>query len=52
MKWIKVHDQDNGGYIIHEVKCPVCNTKETYINDKIPSFCYLCQERMVDDEEA
>lgn len=52
MKWIKLSDYEGGHIPVHEVKCPICNSHETYIGDKIPSFCYVCEERMVDDEET
>lgn len=43
-EWIKVRDFDNGQYIVHEVRCPKCGHKETYIGT-IPEKCYVCDER-------
>ena len=49
MEWIKLPDYDNGKQIVHEVKCPVCNTHITYISD-IPKSCYVCGEE-TDNED-
>jgi hypothetical protein len=45
--WIQLPDNHYdtvSNLIIHEVKCPVCGTHETYIEDHIPTECYICEE--------
>ncbi len=52
MKWIKLPDYTAGSLTVHEVKCPFCHNHETYFGNNVPATCYICEERMVDDEEA
>jgi hypothetical protein len=44
--WIKLQDYKYNGLIVHEVRCPVCRLKETYIGSKIPRSCYICDTKL------
>jgi hypothetical protein len=44
--WIKLEDHACNGLIVHEIRCPVCRLKETYIGSKIPRSCYLCDTKL------
>lgn len=47
--WVKIGDVDNGfGQIVHEIKCPYCKYRETYIYGKPPDRCYVCGADMRD----
>lgn len=45
-KWIKLEDHNYNGLLVHEVKCPCCNHKETYTGSKIPRACYICERSL------
>lgn len=40
-KWIRHPDLQTGPYTVHEVQCPSCKYKETYIKTA-PKKCYIC----------
>lgn len=44
LAWIRVRFFDNGQYRVHEIQCPKCRHKETYIG-WMPDRCYICDER-------
>lgn len=47
--WIKLPDHTYKicpGVIVHEVKCPICNTHETFVGENFPNFCYVCSKTM------
>lgn len=29
--------------VVHEVRCPICNFRETYSGDTPPDKCYICE---------
>ena len=48
MNWIILPDHTYTicpNVLLHEVRCPKCHTQETYIGDKVPDMCYICEEK-------
>ena len=45
--WEKLPDfvDTISGMIVHEVKCRKCKYHETYIGNKTPTHCFICEER-------
>ena len=48
MDWIVLPDHIydvNSKMCVHEVRCPKCHSQETYVGDKVPDMCYICEEK-------
>ena len=52
-KWINIPSFMNADFLgIHEIKCPVCGHRETYIGkNNAPSRCYICDEPLEIEKE-
>lgn len=46
-EWIRLPDFGEGDMVVHEVKCPICKYQETYMGDKVPERCYVCERQLV-----
>ena len=45
MEWIKSKDYTYGQVTAHEIICPKCGYKETYISTP-PDMCYRCETEL------
>jgi len=48
MDWIILPDHTYAicpNVIVHEVRCPICHTQETYTGNNVPTMCYICGEK-------
>lgn len=46
IRWVRLPDyHDKEDIVVHEVKCPKCNYHETYLGCRVPTACFICEER-------
>lgn len=45
--WEKLPDvlDAMSGMVVHEVRCRKCKCHETYIGNRVPTECFICEER-------